>query len=183
VAISALAGIGFSTVGIASSIQRIQTDPHNECAWWDLGLSIFGLVASGATLNQSVTMFYNKAIQNPGSRASLIGRYIEGSPLSYDKQASSLGLRHLNLARGLWTQFKQIFGEDAWWKLINEPFTRATAQERNPVFLSTDPIEIRRLPSSSNLFKEYNLLRKLGYQEPVFDPIRNLWVMSFGGKK
>jgi RHS repeat-associated protein len=179
VAISALAGIGFSTIGIASAIDRIQADPHNECAWWDLGFSVLGLVTSGAALNGSVTMFYNKAVQNPGARASLIGRYIEGSELSYEKQASSLGLRHLNLARGLWSQFKQVFGENAWWKLINEPFVRATAQEGNPVFLSTNPEKIDSLGVDSNLFKEYNLLLKLGYGEPeLVDSAMNFWVMT-----
>ncbi len=54
VAITALAGMGFSTYGIATSIQRIQADPHNECAWWDLGLSIFGLVASGYAFGKAV---------------------------------------------------------------------------------------------------------------------------------
>jgi hypothetical protein len=139
-AVAALAGLGFSTAGIVSSAQRLLAEPHNECAWWDLGLSIFGLVTSGVALNRSVTTFYNQAVQNPGSQASLIGRYIKNSPLSYEKQAESLGLRHLNLKKGsLWTQFKQIFEESAWWDLINEPFVRAIARQGKSVFLTTSP--------------------------------------------
>jgi RHS repeat-associated protein len=52
--VAALAGVGLSGYGIANSVQRIQADPNNECAWWDLGLSIFGLVASGYALGKAV---------------------------------------------------------------------------------------------------------------------------------
>jgi hypothetical protein len=53
--LASLAGLGLSGVGIVNSIQRIQADPNNECAWWDLGLSVFGLVVSGYTLGKTIS--------------------------------------------------------------------------------------------------------------------------------
>jgi hypothetical protein len=50
--VAALGGIGLSGYGIANSVQRIQADPNNECAWWDLGLSVFGLAMSGYALGK-----------------------------------------------------------------------------------------------------------------------------------
>jgi hypothetical protein len=178
VAIAALAGLGLSTLGIVDAASRLVANPHNECAWWDLGLSIFGLVASGFTLKVSTVMFYNKAVQFSSSRSALIGKYKEGSPLSYEQRASNLGLSHLNLEKPLWNQFQLIFGKNAWWKLINEPFIRAIARAKKTMYLSTDPVEIRQLSPSSNLFREFNLLKSLGYKEPVVDSSLNLWIMS-----
>ncbi|MBN2119173.1 MAG: RHS repeat-associated core domain-containing protein [Anaerolineales bacterium] len=178
VAITALAGMGLSTAGIIDASLRLAKDLNNECAWWDLGLSVFGLVASGFTLKVSASMFYNKAVKNPGARATLFGRHIEGSPASYEKQASSLGFRHLNMEKGLHNQFKLIFGEKLWWKLINEPFVRATAQKGDPVYFTNSPKEILNLPRTLGTFKEYTLLRSLGYKNPTLvDPARNLWIM------
>ncbi len=60
-----------------------------------------------------------------------------------------------------------------------EELGRATAQEGKPVFLSTSPKKILSRPQSSNLVKEYNLLRTLGYGEPkLVDPTIDLWVMT-----
>jgi hypothetical protein len=51
--LASLAGVGLSGYGIATSVQRIQADPNNECAWWDLGLSLFGVAASAYALSNA----------------------------------------------------------------------------------------------------------------------------------
>jgi len=175
VAFAAIAGVGFSTVGLINSVQRIQVAPNNECAWWDLGMSILGLTSSLSTL-ATARVFYNKAVQNPGStKGSLIGDWIKDSPLSYENIAKKYGFKHLDLKGIYYEMFKGIFGEKLWGQLINEPYIRGIAREGKPVYLSTNPKNIR---ASSNVQFEYNLLIELGYGEAVPEPTTGLWIMN-----
>ncbi|MDP1624660.1 MAG: hypothetical protein Q8L64_02715 [bacterium] len=108
----------------------------------------------------------------------MIGQYIEGDPASYQNVAAAKGFRHLNLEQKLYSKFVAEFGKDAWWTKINEPFIRYTANSRKSVCLSTDPKRIHLLPKTSNLLREYNLFRRLGYSEPIWDPAEGLWKMT-----
>ncbi len=72
--VGAVAGVGLSGYGIATSVQRIQADPNNECAWWDLGLSIFGFAASGYVLGNAVN---NLGL--PGGAAAPQGSIVNNS--------------------------------------------------------------------------------------------------------
>jgi hypothetical protein len=123
--------------------------------------------------------YYNKAVQYPRATAALIGEYLgETDPRSYQNIAATKQLRHLDLDIPLYEEFKLKFGKDAWWKLINEPFVRYTANSRNPVYLSTDPKLIEAMPSNQGIVREYNLFRSLGYSAPKWDPTEGLWKMT-----
>ena len=74
-AVAALGGLGFSTVGIVNSAQRLLAEPHNQCAWWDLGLSVFGLAASGYALGNAVG-----EIGLPGGGPAPLDPIVNGNP-------------------------------------------------------------------------------------------------------
>ena len=107
--VAALAGVGLSGYGIANSVQRIQADPNNECAWWDLGLSIFGLVGSGYALGNAVNRIGlpggGPAPVGPLTRSSVISKLNEvvnkelGKLISISGDDLAIGFRG-SLARG-----------------------------------------------------------------------------------
>ena len=161
-------GVGVAQKGVRTVTLRYATQAQREAA---LAADIARSAREGDSLaaradteagSMQPYAFFQKAAQaathNPGATEVVLGRYIDGSPASYDAVARSRGSTYFSLKD--WSQVGKEVGDDGL-RSVNKAFLDQQIQQGKTFLFTADPVTAP-IGSFTNL--EYTHLLAAGYR-------------------